>query len=222
MRFIGRREGRLGRALRPDGLGEAETGRRRHHLFVAFNYGGAEISMPQRRYEGGGRGGVLGAPLRARDARADLLIRTSGERRISNFLLWQCAYSEMVFRDELWPDFTRAAFEEALEEYAARARRFGGTLMARARRTGGSDLGARVPRGDPGDRRGDLPGRPGRPGLHDRPDRPRLHLPARAVRDVRPGAPVRLAGFAGLAGMLLAAQYGEQFHVLLASPRPSR
>ena len=50
----------------------------------------------------------------------DLLIRTSGEQRISNFLLWQCAYSELVFRDELWPDFTREAFEAALEEYESR------------------------------------------------------------------------------------------------------
>jgi undecaprenyl diphosphate synthase len=55
----------------------------------------------------------------------DLLIRTSGEMRISNYLLWQCAYSEFVFRDELWPDFDRQAFEECLEEYAARQRRFG-------------------------------------------------------------------------------------------------
>ena len=55
----------------------------------------------------------------------DLLIRTSGEQRISNYLLWQCAYSELVFRDELWPDFTREAFEESLEEFEARRRRFG-------------------------------------------------------------------------------------------------
>ena len=47
----------------------------------------------------------------------DLLIRTSGERRLSNYLLWQCAYSELVFRDELWPDFGRAALEESLEEF---------------------------------------------------------------------------------------------------------
>ena len=55
----------------------------------------------------------------------DLLIRTSGEQRISNYLLWQCAYSELVFRDELWPDFDRAAFEESLREFEARQRRFG-------------------------------------------------------------------------------------------------
>jgi undecaprenyl diphosphate synthase len=55
----------------------------------------------------------------------DLLIRTSGELRISNYLLWQLAYAEFVFRDELWPDFTREAFEASLDEYAARRRRFG-------------------------------------------------------------------------------------------------
>jgi undecaprenyl diphosphate synthase len=56
----------------------------------------------------------------------DLIIRTSGERRLSNYLLWQSAYSELVFRDELWPDFTRAAFEQSLAEFSARRRRFGG------------------------------------------------------------------------------------------------
>lgn len=55
----------------------------------------------------------------------DLLIRTSGEKRISNFLLWQCAYSEMVFINTLWPDFDRKDFMVALDEYAARDRRFG-------------------------------------------------------------------------------------------------
>ncbi len=56
----------------------------------------------------------------------DLIIRTSGEQRLSNYLLWQSAYSELVFRDELWPDFDRAAFEAAIDEYRARRRRFGG------------------------------------------------------------------------------------------------
>jgi undecaprenyl diphosphate synthase len=60
----------------------------------------------------------------------DLLIRTSGEKRISNFLLWQFAYTEMVFVDTLWPDFTRAEFERALEEYQRRDRRFGATASA--------------------------------------------------------------------------------------------
>ena len=56
----------------------------------------------------------------------DLIIRTSGERRLSNYLMWQSAYSELVFRDELWPDFDRRAFEESLATYDARRRRFGG------------------------------------------------------------------------------------------------
>ncbi len=56
----------------------------------------------------------------------DLIIRTSGERRLSNYLLWQSAYSEFVFREELWPDFTREALEQSLAEFSARRRRFGG------------------------------------------------------------------------------------------------
>ena len=55
----------------------------------------------------------------------DLLVRTSGEKRISNYLLWQTAYTEFVFTDTLWPDFRKEAYREALEEYAARDRRFG-------------------------------------------------------------------------------------------------
>jgi undecaprenyl diphosphate synthase len=58
----------------------------------------------------------------------DLVIRTSGEQRLSNYLLWQTAYSELIFREELWPDFDRASFEAALAEFAARRRRFGGRV----------------------------------------------------------------------------------------------
>ena len=57
----------------------------------------------------------------------DLLIRTGGEQRISNFLLWQCAYSELFFSDRLWPDFDEAVLDEALAAFAARERRFGKT-----------------------------------------------------------------------------------------------
>ncbi|MCW9001099.1 MAG: polyprenyl diphosphate synthase, partial [Rhodospirillales bacterium] len=57
----------------------------------------------------------------------DLVIRTSGEKRISNFLLWQCAYSEFVFLDTLWPDFTRESFENTIREFLRRDRRFGAT-----------------------------------------------------------------------------------------------
>ena len=56
----------------------------------------------------------------------DLIIRTSGEQRLSNYLLWQGAYAELVFRDELWPDFSREALEQSLEDFTARSRRFGG------------------------------------------------------------------------------------------------
>jgi len=56
----------------------------------------------------------------------DLLIRTGGEQRISNFLLWQCAYTEFVFIDEFWPDFTKEIFIRALDEFRLRDRRFGG------------------------------------------------------------------------------------------------
>ncbi|OYW85558.1 MAG: di-trans,poly-cis-decaprenylcistransferase, partial [Sphingobium sp. 32-64-5] len=56
----------------------------------------------------------------------DLLIRTSGEQRLSNFLLWQCAYAELYFTDTLWPDFNHASLVEAIENFRARERRFGG------------------------------------------------------------------------------------------------
>jgi undecaprenyl diphosphate synthase len=56
----------------------------------------------------------------------DVMIRTSGEKRLSNFLLWQAAYAELIFVDALWPDFDEAAFNAALDEYAGRQRRFGG------------------------------------------------------------------------------------------------
>jgi undecaprenyl diphosphate synthase len=98
----------------------------RMKLFVAFNYGGrAEVVDAAERYRGGGESGFA-ALLYAPDMHdPDLLIRTSGEERTSNFLLWQCAYSELVFSEALWPDFDRAALERALEEYEARQRRFG-------------------------------------------------------------------------------------------------
>jgi undecaprenyl diphosphate synthase len=94
---------------------------------VAFNYGGrAEIVDAARTFTGANEADFR-TRLYAPDMHdPDLIIRTSGEQRISNYLLWQGAYSELVFRDELWPDFTREAFEESLAEFAARQRRFGG------------------------------------------------------------------------------------------------
>ena len=95
-------------------------------LFVAFNYGGrAEIVDAAARFAGGDEE-EFARHLYAPDmADPDLLIRTSGERRLSNFLLWQCAYSELVFSDTLWPDFDHDDLAAALEEYASRERRYG-------------------------------------------------------------------------------------------------
>jgi undecaprenyl diphosphate synthase len=128
MRFIGRREGLdAGLVERIEWAEEETAGNDRITLFVCFNYGGrAEIVDAARAFDGETEE-EFRAHLYAPDMHdPDLLIRTSGEQRISNYLLWQCAYSEFVFRDELWPDFTREAFEASLDEYAARGRRFGG------------------------------------------------------------------------------------------------
>jgi undecaprenyl diphosphate synthase len=128
MRFIGRREGVAGALVEQMDWAERETaGGDAITLFVAFNYGGrAEILDAAQRYGGGGDE-AFRALLYAPDQHdPDLVIRTSGEQRLSNFLLWQSAYSELVFADELWPDYSRAAFERSLSEYANRARRYGG------------------------------------------------------------------------------------------------
>ena len=128
MRFIGRRD-RVARALLEKmDWAEAQTaGCERITLFVAFDYGGRqEILDAAARYGGGGEQ-AFRALLYAPDMHdPDLVIRTSGEERLSNFLLWQSAYSELVFVDELWPDFTAEAFERALGAFTVRARRFGG------------------------------------------------------------------------------------------------
>jgi undecaprenyl diphosphate synthase len=129
MRFIGRRSDPVPQAL-VDRMEWAENLTRenaRITLFVAFNYGGrAEILDAARTFTTGSEDDFR-AHLYAPDMHdPDLIIRTSGERRTSNYLLWQAAYSEWVFRDELWPDFSRASFEASLEEFSARSRRFGG------------------------------------------------------------------------------------------------
>jgi undecaprenyl diphosphate synthase len=128
MRFVGRREGLDPDLVRRMEWAEERTGgNERITLFVAFNYGGrAEIVDAARSFQGETEE-EFRRHLYAPDMHdPDLLIRTSGELRISNYLLWQLAYAEFVFRDELWPDFSREAFVESLEEYAARGRRFGG------------------------------------------------------------------------------------------------
>jgi undecaprenyl diphosphate synthase len=128
MRFVGRREGLNEQLVRRMDWAEELTAKNdRITLFVAFNYGGrAEIVDAARTFTGDTEEDFR-RHLYAPDMHdPDLLIRTSGELRISNYLLWQLAYAEFVFRDELWPDFTRDAFEASLDEYAARRRRFGG------------------------------------------------------------------------------------------------
>jgi undecaprenyl diphosphate synthase len=128
MRFIGRREGLAPALVEQIEWSEGLTAQNtRITMFVAFNYGGrAEILDAARRFTGTTeeefRAGLYAPEMHD----PDLIIRTSGERRLSNYLLWQSAYSELIFRDELWPDFDRRALEECLAEYAARRRRFGG------------------------------------------------------------------------------------------------
>jgi len=129
MRFVGRRADPVSPELieRME-WAEGVTGENsRITLFVAFNYGGrAEIVDAARTFTGGDED-AFRRHLYAPDMHdPDLIIRTSGEQRSSNFLIWQGSYSELVFRDELWPDFSREAFEQSLDEFTARSRRFGG------------------------------------------------------------------------------------------------
>ena len=135
IRFVGRRDWRVPRRIirRMDESIALTEKNRRMTLCIAFNYGGrAEIVDAVRDLV------AEGVPARKIDERAirsrlydpemsdpDLVIRTSGEYRISNFLLWELAYSELVFTDTLWPDFTREHFYEAVREYQRRDRRFG-------------------------------------------------------------------------------------------------
>jgi undecaprenyl diphosphate synthase len=129
MRFLGRRSAPVAPSLveRMEWAEQLTAANSRITLFVAFNYGGrAEIVDAARTFTGTTEE-EFRAHLYAPDMHdPDLVIRTSGELRISNYLIWQTAYSEFVFRDELWPDFTREAFEQSLGEFAARQRRFGG------------------------------------------------------------------------------------------------
>jgi undecaprenyl diphosphate synthase len=131
-RFVGRRD-RAPEWLRAKlaGLEEATAPETRLNLWIAFDYGGrAELVEAARRIAESGAdvdeesfGRYLYAPEMPDP---DLVIRTSGELRVSNFLLWQSAYAEFAFIDTLWPDFGPNEFRAAIEDYASRRRRFGG------------------------------------------------------------------------------------------------
>ena len=135
VQFIGRRD-RAPAELRSrmDAMEDRTALNTRINLWVAFDYGGrAELVEAARRLVESGvepediDENVFAANLYAPDLPdPDLLIRTSGEQRISNFLLWQIAYSELVFVDRYWPDFDERDLRHALAEYASRRRRFGG------------------------------------------------------------------------------------------------
>jgi undecaprenyl pyrophosphate synthase len=121
IRRIGRRSGVPDDVLSEFDDAESLTAsNRRMDLLVCFNYGGrAELEDAAAK-------GPVAENLYAADVPdVDLLIRTSGEMRLSNFLLWQAAYAELYFTETLWPDFDRHALFEALEDYAKRKRRFG-------------------------------------------------------------------------------------------------
>jgi undecaprenyl diphosphate synthase len=128
MRFIGRREGVDPHLVEQIAWAEETTrANDRITFYVAFNYGGrAEIVDAARAFTGTTEEEFRALLYAPEMHDPDLIIRTSGERRLSNYLLWQSAYSELVFTDTLWPDFSRADFEAALAEYEARRRRFGG------------------------------------------------------------------------------------------------
>ena len=138
VRFVGRRDGVPEKLVRRIEEAEALTaGNTRMTLFIAFNYGGRReiLDAAAGLAAAAVDGGVPPAGITEDDLRRhlyapemhdpELLIRTSGELRVSNFLLWQCAYSELVFSDRLWPDFSEADLDEALADYARRQRRFG-------------------------------------------------------------------------------------------------
>ncbi|HXP37444.1 MAG TPA: polyprenyl diphosphate synthase [Solirubrobacteraceae bacterium] len=127
MRFIGRRAAVPAVLVEQMSWAEELTSdNRRLTVFVAFNYGGrSEIVDAAAKFTGGSEAEFRACLYAPEMHDPDLVIRTGGERRLSNYLLWQAAYSELVFRDELWPDFSRKSLEECADEFRTRRRRFG-------------------------------------------------------------------------------------------------
>jgi undecaprenyl diphosphate synthase len=132
LEIIGRRD-RLRPCLR-DAIGQAESataGGRRLRLRIAVDYSARDAILQAAGRTGGASreamDGTLGPPV-------DLLIRTGGEQRLSDFLLWECAYAELVFSRRMWPDFDAADLESAVREFRTRQRRYGGVPEAPVRR----------------------------------------------------------------------------------------
>lgn len=133
LHFVGER-GALSEKVRA-GLAQAEAataGNTQLVFNICFNYGGRwDMAQAARRLAAQGEpiteGSLDRAMALAHVPDPDLVIRTGGERRLSNFLLWQAAYAELYFSDKLWPEFDAAALDEALADYASRERRFGKT-----------------------------------------------------------------------------------------------
>ncbi len=136
IRFAGRRDWRVPRRVlkRMDEAAELTKANRRCTLTMAFNYGGrAEIIDAVKQMVASG---VKADKISEKELRKhlywpdmpdpDLVVRTSGEHRVSNYLLWEIAYSELVFPDVLWPDFRRSDLYEAVVEFQRRERRYGG------------------------------------------------------------------------------------------------
>lgn len=139
IQIVGERDGLNDQILALINKAESETAQNTGlKLIIAFNYGGkAEITNAVRRIAKKVRDGSLALEDIAEETVAaelytvdipepDVVLRTSGEQRFSNFLIWQAAYSELVFIDEYWPDFDESVFIKVLEDYSRRERRFGG------------------------------------------------------------------------------------------------
>ncbi len=138
LKILGRRQGLPADIARIVDKAEADTAHNdRFQLQVAFNYGGrADIVDAAESYAKRRAAGEAVEPLTeeafgaglstAGSPPVDLIVRTSGELRLSNFLLWEAAYAELVFQDILWPDYGPDALKQAVDEFRARDRRFGG------------------------------------------------------------------------------------------------
>jgi undecaprenyl diphosphate synthase len=128
VRFLGRREELSGHLIAELArVQDLTAANETLDLYLAFNYGGrAEIVQAASRFDGDTEEEFRALLYAPQMQDPEVIIRTGGDQRLSNFLLWQSAYSELVFRAELWPDFTRESFQASLRDFSDRRRRFGG------------------------------------------------------------------------------------------------